>query len=682
MSPTTQLLHRKVLIDRSQLLLSGRELELMKQMSNDERRYALTARISISNGWWAPLTNLCRITANWLHDFYMFSFVTTKYWGKGPKDWTLEQINAKTLPLPTSNPSGSRTVDFAHSSPMAINVSDSPTQLCNWSIHHLDSVSYDYNELTLSRPTKFGGAQDIEDESTWQEWAGQDYENLTTKMVRGLEANSFTTYKAEDLPLAVDCIADTVSKSPEDAKVEALGFAIITRNLDVLIDQMDTGGFGPAGLRQLSPFHLAAKFLDGSRACCGIMHELVQCLDIQNSIGVNYTNEFGVTVLDTLFTSILRSHTSVTAQSIGTRLGASGTAFEGGDVDICGRWDADSPCVRHLHAMGESTIPHEWKHVFCHTSVQAVCHCISAIFMSPGAPNINTASGLFQRRCRHCGSELNVGVLQALVLVCFHLASAGRPGETLFGMLACLVCLLTFGADPTYSAEISISAVLGLEETEECQHQRFNAAELASAVPCEVVSSWTSEVQLGWEAFKEVLNHCVARDQVSTGNSYIGQPDFSSTPKDAAYDYEDYIENHDDSQHSDDLQEECSFHDYHFGIEKRFPHCGDKKLGMIWAAIQVELLTYRRLSEEDPWLSVMFEMRDVVEGLRARDNSIIRRLVEARGQDTLKPFSDCGIFMEAEHSGCVRREEACAFYFANLDDWKRTTFIAARENIC
>ncbi|KAI3396154.1 hypothetical protein diail_417 [Diaporthe ilicicola] len=49
----------------------------MKHMSSDERR----------------------LTANWLHDFWMFSFVTTKYWGKGPKDWTLPLINAKNVRL-------------------------------------------------------------------------------------------------------------------------------------------------------------------------------------------------------------------------------------------------------------------------------------------------------------------------------------------------------------------------------------------------------------------------------------------------------------------------------------------------------------------------------------------------------------------------------------------------------
>lgn len=42
MSPTTQLVHKKVLVDRARLLLNGREVDLMKQMSRDERRCAIS----------------------------------------------------------------------------------------------------------------------------------------------------------------------------------------------------------------------------------------------------------------------------------------------------------------------------------------------------------------------------------------------------------------------------------------------------------------------------------------------------------------------------------------------------------------------------------------------------------------------------------------------------------------
>lgn len=51
MSPTTQLVHKKVLMDRAQLLLAGSDMDLMKQMSRDQRRWAISNNsISTSKG--------------------------------------------------------------------------------------------------------------------------------------------------------------------------------------------------------------------------------------------------------------------------------------------------------------------------------------------------------------------------------------------------------------------------------------------------------------------------------------------------------------------------------------------------------------------------------------------------------------------------------------------------------
>lgn len=225
-----------------------------------------------------------------------------------------------------------------------------------------------------------------------------------------------------------------------------------------------------------------------------------------------------MTVLDTLFMSTLRSHSSVSPLSLKIKNFAPGSDFEGVDVDIGGRWDAHSPRVRGLHAAGWTTIPKEWKHAFCHPSSQTVCHLLMAILMDVWAPNVNTASGLFQRRYRSCRLELKLSPLHSFVIVCFHLARASGPEEPPFGMLACLVCLLTLRADPCLSAEISLAAILELGETEECQNQTFNAAELALAVPGAIVNTWTPQVKLGWECINEVLNHCVRSTQPRTSN--------------------------------------------------------------------------------------------------------------------------------------------------------------------
>lgn len=584
----------------------------------------------------------------------MFSFVTTKYWGKGPKNWTLPLINFKTLAGVIDGStgqqlSGSQELNFFQSNLVATGGIDPPAQLCNWSIH-IDDVSFDYEPIDPqpSSPARNDGDQfDVEDESTWREWNDQPGRDLTSTITQGLRANAFTTHQAEDVPIAIDQIVNIVCGSMKDAKVEAIGFAIMARNVDALCKLVTERDFNLQALRDINPYHLAAKFLDGSKTCCGVMSELLTFSHDETSIGVNYTDNLGLTVLDTLFITILRSHSSASPLVLGQFLSVSDSNFEGVDVDICGRWDADSPCVRQLHAAGETTIPKEWKHMFCHTSAQAVCHCLTTIFMDLWAPNINTASGLFHRRCQSCGLELKVGPLHSFVLICVHLASAGRPGETLFGMLACLVCLLTIRADPSSSAEISLPAILGTGETEDCQHQPLNAAELAFAVPKSIVDAWTPEVKLGWEAIKELLDHCVRPRQTRTFN----------VTDESCPSYIHVVERED---------------------KRQYVECGDERLGTIWAAIQVELLTYRRLEVGDSWLSPMFDMHDVVEGLRAREASILMRSLEHRGKDTLQPFSTCGLFLEADHPGCARREEACATYFANLDDWKRTTFIRGR----
>ncbi|KAI7781227.1 hypothetical protein LA080_014886 [Diaporthe eres] len=331
MSPTTQLVHKKVLMDRAQLLLDGRDLDLMKQMSRDERR----------------------ATVNWLHDFWMFSFVTTKYWGKGPKNWTLPLINFKTLAGVIDGStgqqlSGSQELNFFQSNLVATGGIDPPAQLCNWSIH-INYASFHYEPIDPqpSSPASNDGDQfDVEDESTWREWNDQPGRDLTSTITQGLQANAFTTHQAEDVPIAIDQIVNIVCGSMKDAKVEAIGFAMMARNVDALSELVPGRDFNLQALRDINPCHLAAKFLDGSKTCCGVMSELLFHSRDETSIGVNYTDNLGLTVLDTLFITILRSHSSASSLVLGQFLSVSDSNFEGVDVDICGRWDADSPCRR------------------------------------------------------------------------------------------------------------------------------------------------------------------------------------------------------------------------------------------------------------------------------------------------------------------------------------------------
>lgn len=91
----------------------------------------------------------------------------------------------------------------------------------------------------------------------------------------------------------------------------------------------------------------------------------------------------------------------------------------------------------------------------------SVCHNVAVMCLGTWRPNINAKSGLFTKRCQNCRSELKTGSLHALILTAFHVANSCLPGENLFGMIACLVCLLVYRVDPCDTAEISIPALFG-----------------------------------------------------------------------------------------------------------------------------------------------------------------------------------------------------------------------------
>ncbi|KAI1771537.1 hypothetical protein F4818DRAFT_449915 [Hypoxylon cercidicola] len=660
MTPTMQLVQRKVLLDRAKLFIEGRAQDLMAQMTSEDRESTIT----------------------WLHDFWMYSFMTAKYWGKGPKIWTPSLINFKSFagnPVPSTPGHQIEQGQGSESLPPSGNSLpfNNPTQLCRWAIYYKEDLDYESIPSPSVAREESEEQFDIDDESTWTQWPSSGISpSISATIMQGLQQNVFTEVQNETLPMAADSIIKTMEKSPEALQAEALGFAIMSRNVDAINQIVESVSFRSSPeILAVSPFHLAAQYLDGAKSCCMVMEILVHGLKNRNSIGINYTSRSGHTVLDTLFITILRSHSTISPHILSDKfIGQS--RYSGQEVDPCGRWDADSPCIRQLYASGKQTIPHGWKHIFCHTSVQAVCHSISVIFDALQRPNINTPSGLFSSRCNCCGLKLTLGPLHALILTAFHLANHGCPGETLFGIVSCLVCLLVYRADPCAAEEVSVPAVLGLDTADDtCQHLRLNAAELASRVPLETMNTWTPEVRMGWNALIAILEHDIAsrrsKRMASKRQTTATENNFSiDTSGNASIDTEDS---------EDEPCNHCIHEDER--DDWKFVYCGNQKLGPIWAIIQAELLTYRRLDEHDSWLSTRFRMEDIVDGLRENDDAYLDRLLSGTENIEgykLKRYSRCGFFFEAEVAGCARREEACESYYANFDDWKRTNFIQAR----
>lgn len=499
---------------------------------------------------------------------------------------------------------------------------------------------------------------DLENERSWPIWPNADTLSTSTmihKLEVALEENSFSTTPLATLPLSTAQLVRAVKRTPEELHIEAVAFAIMARNQSVLESLLNDSY--QMDFESISPFHLAANYLNGSDTCCNILY--TTSIDLGHMLRKLYVNRYQHTVLDTLMIAILKSHTTCPPAAVSDHFRFE-KRFPGEEVDICGRWDADSPCIRNLLARGDAVIPREWKHMFCHTSAQTICHSISTIFGPYFAPDINTPSGLFVKRCT-CGLILELRPLHCLILVAFHVARSRFQGETMFGVLACLVCLLVNGANPFDKSTLSINALLGINDEEgDCTHFELDPLQLVHQLPDIFMSDWTVEVKLGWQVFVRVL--CLAQDERTASSLRRHSRDKRST-------------NHDDemdcdrkTDHEDPPGKKMCDHQKSHG---NF-YCGSNEIASLWAAIQTEMLTYRRLAEGDPCISDNFDMQALLDGLENGSGVSFLPLI---AREMMQPYCHCGRFKNAEDEACVLVDEASRDYFSNLEDWNRTTFI-------
>ena len=511
-----------------------------------------------------------------MYQFWLFSFKTAKHWGRGPQDWTATMLGFDSHPqrdmIPVSSPKtpvsnlGTPAAALSPMEDLIGHVQDSsakksPSNLCKWSIHAKE-VSYEH---ISSPPPATTDHIDLEDEQAWPRWPPSEISRTITERLRdGLENNSFSDVRQADLPIAVDQITKAAKRSSKELEIEALGFIIMSRNeeeLENLLNRMNA----QFDYKGLYPFHLAASYLDGAKTCCNILN----LVDFKGPrLQKRYTNDLGHTVLDHLMMGILKAHTSCPPVVVDVAFKKE-QRFEGEDVDICGRWDADSDCIRSLLAEGTSSIPFKWKHMFCHTSVQTMVHSIGTLFGSQIAPNINTSSGLFVRHCSHCGLKMQNTPLHTLIITGVHLAQSGCENENLFGILACLVCLLRFGANPLLKARISLEALMVGRDADECDHIELNPLELLQNVPSNLTSAWSKEMQTGWQIISKVLNDAQVEWQLLCDDEYCSKftyPTFSmdkdeDDSDDVSEDEDDNDDASEDEDDSDDVSEEKDHND-------------------------------------------------------------------------------------------------------------------------
>ncbi|PMD49347.1 uncharacterized protein K444DRAFT_298311 [Hyaloscypha bicolor E] len=637
-SSLSKTLNEKVSIDRAHLFLAGRINDLVKSMDRREKESTFT----------------------WLNQFWLFGFQTAKNWGRGPRHWTADNLGfyqhrgSGTLSLPNTPGLNAGSPMISDPGEKGAKVGIKPSQLCRWSIHVPDE---DYEEV----PSPPGDDEygDGQNESSWKEWP-QSWVNhpIEEKIVDALQTNSFSSLSVDEIPFSTAKVASAASKSPNEILVETVGFSIIAGNIDLLDTLLSEARNKAVDLSSLYPFHLAISYLRGSKTCCNLL-DLLHSVPLTIWPSKSSYNSLGHTTIDNLMITILKSHTSTTPGFVDHAL-ATENRFLGEEVDICGRWDADSECYREILGSGGPSVPFDWKHKFCHTSAQAICHCLDCLH-NYSARSLETPSGLFLRYCSECGRKLQLLPLHTLVLTAFQLGRSGCQGEDLFGALACLLCLIDNGIDPCRTAHFSTAALLGIESNDRCSHEDLSPIDLAEQVPESMTNTWPLPARNGWQLFCLVLrkshNERSLQDLEDREHEYGGR--FTST----AFREIDGI----DKLFSDT----CRRH-----WEDDIPSCfgGSAQLGHIWAWVQAEFLSYRRLKENDPWTSEYFDMEELLRSLQLGDGISLGFLEH----DMLKPYCRCGRFTwDTPH-----REQTAQYYFGNLDDYTRLTAIPLPGRQC
>lgn len=562
----------------------------------------------------------------------MYSFITAKYWGRGPRYWTIQEIKFKTQTgkdlLESPAKEDSRKYGL-NSTTQELK----PRKECHWVIHHYDNN--DYKCLSDQSDDKPDTTFNIEDnESNWPTWnCNVDAATFSQTINEGLNLNAFNRCSDQNVPFSTKAFTGQRRKSDRQRKQEDIGFAIISRNVNLLRDLLESNNDDNPDqnnypiinremaelINTIGAFHLAATYLDGSRSCCLVF----DALSSKYHQVKHKRDQFGHTVLDCIFLTILRSHTKVSPGAVSNSLRGT-SRFAGEEVDIYGRWDADSPCIRQLYAKGQSNIPFKWKHKFYHTSVQTICHSIINIFKRDFPFEINMPSGLFRSICEHYGHECSGSHFHALIMVAYHLAKYGTPNETLFKALACLICLIFCRGNPFRKATLAVPG------SHICDHQPITPLKLSEALSHSASTDhWSKDARTGWLVFVMTLKYIAFHHN-------FGEEEL----------------------HEIDIED----------IElNRW-----QGLGLLWGAIQAEFLTYRRLTDNDSALSPRFDMLRLLQELQAGNGPFGIDWIE---EDVMAALADGGFFTCAENAYCPLVHEVCTEYVANVEQWGRIKFI-------
>lgn len=490
-------------------------------------------------------------------------------------------------------------------------------------------------------------------QDSWSLWSLEDQKDqpLLQLMQESLAENNFTSISTNNLPISNSLISESLSKDSKSLQLESLKFAIMTGNLELIESILNGANWKQyENFIKIHPYHLAATYLDGGSTCCSLLATLMNYLNVQYPVARNNEDSMGHTIFDCLIISVLRSHTDTIPRDVSSGF-ADVKRYPGEEKDACGRWDADSPIIRQLFQRGNCRIPFSWKHPFCHSSVQAVCHNIMAIFL-PGNynPHIHQPSGLFIRHCGNCGTKLTLGTLHLIIVLAYHLATSGVQGETLFGAVAVLTCLLRLGADVSQGTEVSIHEILGDSSPHVCRHKYLDADEFMQTVPSGTIDLWKPECRMAWDCMRGILRlakwgKIYPKYKPSVSNSDIryyshAHHQLISTSIDDEGDLGPIRTLNGEVDEWGTLFEaessECPLGTYLH--QSDFP-CGNPQLGLVWAVAQAEMLTFRRKIDVSHWISENFSMAALKEWLEGESEELQMPLVQ---KEMLREATVCG----------------------------------------
>jgi hypothetical protein len=534
-----------------------------------------------------------------------------------------------------------------------------PPEFCRYAIHIIDEVDAEGFDEDLDDPTHNG-----------EPWPPCDQERpVEQRLADALANNDFSTVTPEELPPGIALAGKAAAKTPTDLIGESLTFAIMAQNVDLVEDLLRRAKQNEMDFTKTYLLHVATGHLNGGTTCCMTLDFI---LERAPKVAQMYVNEDGQTVLDNLILTILKSHARSPIEKLDASL-VREARFAGTGLDICGRWDADSHCYRSLLQAGKTEIPPSWKHKFCHSSVQAILHCIESLYVH-GLP-LPTSSGIFVKHCASCGQKLQLGPLHALTLATFRLALDCCEEEDLFGMSALLVCLLSCRLKSYTTAHISITQLLTPGADDGCNHEDITPFQLAERLS-EVQVRLSEETTIGWKVYCQILraaDDMKRRPWFLSGDDDASEAEGSDSPaSDAEYDERFYYDEQQLRKGNDANTDPCG------DACDDLPLCFEYSagLGHVWAAFQAEILTHRKQDSDQPWVSDLFDMKLLLQCLES--GSAISQPILQR--DLLKAYCRCGLF-KTGFGRFNTRTRITRKYFGNLDIWERSTFIGPPARI-